>query len=85
MRTKELIEDATQILVSAQNDIMDCRAKEKGSDWVSGFFTGKRSAAKYILKSAVIAGAGKQVGLAIREWVAYYRDQRYKTNLPVAA
>lgn len=69
------------MLVSAQCDILKTRSKHE-TNWVGGYYQGKRNAAKFILKQAVQSGAARVVAKEIRRWVDYHKTTDGNQFLP---
>lgn len=85
MKAQTVISDAAHMLVSAQNDIVNPRSPRDKMDWANGYYQGRRSAARFVLRHAAKERGGKRaVASAIREWVAYFRADRNKRVLPTA-
>lgn len=85
MKAQTVINDAAHMLVSAQFDRLRYKLEHDHYSWVGGYYAGRRASARFILKAAVQDGGKRRVAQAIREWVAYFREQNAKNNLPVAA
>jgi hypothetical protein len=84
MKTNQAIQDAAHMLVSAQCDIIQTK-RIHITTWVGGYYMGKRSAAKFILKHAVERGAKRTVAKAIRFWVDYHKTSSGNQFLSAAA
>ena len=74
MKTSDsIIGNAAHMLVSAQ---VDCIKFASGTDWMAGFYIGRRAAARFVLRHHAMdfGRAGqRRVAAAIRGWCKYFK------------
>jgi len=76
MKAECVIHSAAQMLVSAQVDCLKGSLDGCNLFWADGFYSGKRAAARYILKNASKDTRGKSVvKKSLRIWCKYFHER----------